>query len=132
MLFKNKVALVTGGSRGLGRVDALALAEAGADVVIADILIEGTEDNEVVEKIGPLAKIAKEKGLVQAWKAVREIEAMGRRSFAVKMDVTNKDEVKEAVTKIKKEFGSVDILVNKSDFFIYKILSLQQMYFMLS
>ena len=77
MLLKGKVALVTGGSRGLGRVDALALAEEGADVVVADIVMEGAE------------------------KTSQEIQAMGKRSFAIKMDVTKKDEVKEGVERIK-------------------------------
>jgi 3-oxoacyl-[acyl-carrier protein] reductase len=90
MLLKGKVALVTGGSRGLGRVDALALAEAGADVVIADIVMEGEE------------------------KTSQEIKAMGKRSFVIKMDVTDRDEVKEGVARIKKELGSIDILVNSA------------------
>jgi len=90
MLLKGKVALVTGGSRGLGRVDALALSEAGADVVIADIVMEGAE------------------------KTSQEIRARGRRSFAIQMDVTKKDEVKEGTARIKKELGSIDILVNSA------------------
>ncbi len=90
MLLKGKVALVTGGSRGLGRVDALALSEAGADVVIADIVMEGAE------------------------KTSQEIRARGRRSFAIQMDVTKKDEVKDGTARIKKELGSVDILVNSA------------------
>ena len=50
-----RVALVTGGSRGLGRADALALARAGADVVIADIQIESDETGDA-ESFGPLAQ----------------------------------------------------------------------------
>ncbi|MEW6374769.1 MAG: 3-oxoacyl-ACP reductase family protein [Thermodesulfobacteriota bacterium] len=114
MLLKGKVALVTGGSRGLGRADALALAEAGADVVIADILIEGMKDDGSLEKMGPLAQFAKMSGVVYAEKTVSEIRAMGRRSFAIKMDVTKKDEVMDGVEKIKKELGPVDILVNNA------------------
>lgn len=114
MLLKGKVALVTGGSRGLGRADALALAEAGADVVIGDILIEGMEDDGRLEKMGPLAQYAKKAGMVYAEKTVREIQAMGRKSFAIKMDVTNKDEVRAGVERTKKELGSVDILVNNA------------------
>ena len=88
MLLNGKVVLVTGGSRGLGRADALALAEAGADVVIADIL--------------------------DAEKTVNDVRSMGRKSIAIKMDVTNVGEVKEGVEKIKKDFGSIDILVNSA------------------
>jgi 3-oxoacyl-[acyl-carrier protein] reductase len=90
MMLKGKVALVTGGSRGLGRVDALALAEAGADVVVADILMDGAE------------------------KTAKEVQAMGRKSFAIKMDVTHMEEVKEGVVRIKNELGSIDILVNSA------------------
>jgi 3-oxoacyl-[acyl-carrier protein] reductase len=90
MMLKGKIALVTGGSRGLGRVDALALAEAGADVVVADILMDGAE------------------------KTAKEVQAMGRKSFAIKMDVTNMEEVKEGVVRIKNELGSIDILVNSA------------------
>ncbi len=89
-MLKGKVALVTGGSGDLGRVDALALAEAGADVVLADILMDRAE------------------------KTAKEIQAMGRKSFSIKMDVTHMEEVKEGVLRIKKELGSIDILVNSA------------------
>lgn len=88
MLLKGKIALVTGGSRGLGRADALALAEAGADVVIADIL--------------------------DAERTADDVRTLGRRSMAIKMDVTHMEEVKEGIEKIKKEFKSIDILVNNA------------------
>ena len=71
MLLKGKIALVTGGSRGLGRADAFALAEAGADVVIADIL--------------------------DAERTADDVRTLGRRSMAIKMDVTNMEEVKEGI-----------------------------------
>jgi len=88
MLLKGKVALVTGGSRGLGRADALALAEAGADVVVADIL--------------------------DAEKTANDVRAMGGKCVSIKMDVTSMEEVQGGVDRIKKEFGSVDILVNNA------------------
>jgi 3-oxoacyl-[acyl-carrier protein] reductase len=58
-----RVAFVTGGSRGLGRMDALTLARAGADVVIADLLVE-SELSEETDEYGPLATVARAQGLV--------------------------------------------------------------------
>ena len=80
-----RVALVTGGSRGLGRADALTLARAGADVVIADLLVE-SELTEETDAYGPLAQVARTQGLVGTESAAEEIRAMGRRALAVRCD----------------------------------------------
>ena len=108
-----RVALVTGGSRGLGRADALTLARAGADVVVADLLVE-SQLSEETDRYGTLATVARQQGLVHTEETVREIEAMGRRTFAVRCDVTNRDEVDAAVARTVAELGSVDILVNNA------------------
>jgi 3-oxoacyl-[acyl-carrier protein] reductase len=114
-LLKGKVAVVTGASRGLGRADALALAEAGADVVITDILIESDEESRSeAQKYGPLSQVMQSTKVVYAEKTSKEIQEMGRRSFAIKMDVTNREQVKEVFAKVKEEFGSIDILVNNA------------------
>jgi len=108
-----RVALVTGGSRGLGRADALTLARAGADVVIADILVESDESGEA-DRYGPLAQAARSQGLVQTEATAREIEELGRRSLALKCDVTDASQVEAAVSRTFEELGSVDILVNNA------------------
>jgi 3-oxoacyl-[acyl-carrier protein] reductase len=108
-----RVALVTGGSRGLGRADALTLARAGADVVVADLLVE-SQLSEDTDRYGPLATAARQQGLVHTEETVRDIEAMGRRAFAVRCDVTSRDEVDAAVARAVAELGSVDILVNNA------------------
>jgi 3-oxoacyl-[acyl-carrier protein] reductase len=108
-----RVALVTGGSRGLGRADALTLARAGADVVIADILVE-SELTEETDSWGALATAARTQGLVHTEETVDEIRALGRRAIAVRCDVTDRDEVAVAVERAVAEFGSVDILVNNA------------------
>lgn len=114
-LLKGKVAVVTGASRGLGRADALALAEAGADVVITDILIEDDDEIEKeAERYGPMAQIMQSTNVVYANKTANEIREMGRRSFAMKMDVTDREEVKQVFAKIKEEFGKIDILINNA------------------
>jgi 3-oxoacyl-[acyl-carrier protein] reductase len=108
-----RVALVTGGSRGLGRADALTLARAGADVVIADLLLE-SELSEETDAYGPLAQVARTQGLVHTESTADEIRALGRRALAVRCDVTNRDEVAAAVARAVDELGSVDILVNNA------------------
>jgi 3-oxoacyl-[acyl-carrier protein] reductase len=108
-----RVAFVTGGSRGLGRADALTLGRAGADVVIADIQIE-SDPGKDAERYGPLAQAARSQGLVFAEATTDEICGMGRRAAAVKCDVTDRAQVDEAVKRTVDEFGSVDILVNNA------------------
>jgi len=87
-----KVAIVTGGSRGLGFWMAEALAEAGANVVLCARKLEPCEE---------------------AARAIREI---GVRSLAVGCDVTDPDAVKTLVEKAVSEFGRVDILINNAGF----------------
>ena len=108
-----RVALVTGGSRGLGRADALTLARAGADVVVADLLVE-SELSEETDRYGALATVARQQGLVHTEETVEEIRGMGRRALAVRCDVTERDEVAAAVARAVEELGSVDILVNNA------------------
>ena len=90
MDLKGKVAIVTGARRGMGKTHALALAKAGAKVVVADI---SSEDCEAVA-----AEIKKLKG----------------EAIAVKCDVSKKEEVEEMVKKTVEKFGKVDILVNNA------------------
>src|SRR5690625_324579 len=114
-LLKGKVALVMGAFRGIGRSDALALAEAGADVIVTDILLESDESSEQeAEKFGPMEQMMQSTDVVYTNSAHQEIEQMGRRSKAYKMDVTNQEQVKEVVNKVVEEFGQIDILVNNA------------------
>src|SRR5256884_9994078 len=87
---KNKVALVTGASQGIGRGPALALAEAGAKVAVA-------ARNE--ERLAAL---------------VTEIVATGGEAFAVKMDVADAEQVKSGFKQVVEKFGRLDILVNNA------------------
>jgi 3-oxoacyl-[acyl-carrier protein] reductase len=107
------IALVTGGSRGLGRADALALARAGADVAIADIQVESDEGADA-ERYGVLAQAARAQGMVYTESTVEEIRGLGRRALAVKCDVTDRSQVEESVAKVAAELGPVDILVNNA------------------
>src|SRR3954471_21058595 len=108
-----RVALVTGGSRGLGRADALTLARAGADVVIADLLVE-SDLSEETDAYGPLATVARQQGLVHTEATADEIRVLGRRGLAVRCDVTDREQVSAAVDRTVAELGSVDILVNNA------------------
>jgi len=88
MDLKNKVAIVTGAAQGIGKAVAVILAKYGANIVAADIKTDNII--QVVEKI----------------------EALGRRSLAVTMDVSNKEQVNKSICKVTEKFGKIDILVN--------------------
>ena len=109
-----RVALVTGGSRGLGRADALALARAGADVAIADLLVESDESDEAAESVGGFALVARSQGLVHTEETAESIRALGQRALALKCDVTDREQVAATVARAVEELGSVDILVNSA------------------
>jgi len=111
-----KVALVTGGSRGLGRMDCLALAQQGADVVVTDILIESDPELEKTaqESMSALANVMQQQGAVYTEKTVAEIQAMGRRSSAYKLDVTNREQVNDVINKVVQEYGKLDIVINNA------------------
>ena len=111
-----KVAVVTGGSRGLGRADCLALARAGADVVVTDILIESDPNIQSAAEgaNSALAQLFTSQNAVYSEQTSEEIRQMGRRSAAIKMDVTDAAQVRDVFAQVRKEFGSIDILVNNA------------------
>ncbi len=89
MNLSNKVALVTGSGRGIGRAIALKLAEVGATVVVNDI-------NGVAQGVAD------------------EIRATGQQSLAVLADVSSSEDVSKMVETVVSTFGKVDILVNNA------------------
>jgi 3-oxoacyl-[acyl-carrier protein] reductase len=111
-----RVAVVTGGSRGLGRADCLALAAAGADVVVTDILIESDPDlaQSAERSQSALAQLFTSQSVVYAERTSQEIRDLGRRSAAIKLDVTDREQVRAVFAQIAEQFGSIDILVNNA------------------
>jgi len=87
---KDKVAIVTGAARGIGREIAITLAEAGANIVAADINLEG------------------------ATKALKEITDKKREGIAVKVDVSLKRDVDLMIKEVLKKFFTIDILINNA------------------
>ena len=85
-----KVALVTGGARGIGRGISMVLAEQGADVAVADLDTDGAAET------------------------ASEVQNMGRRAAAVPIDVTDSSSIDSAVSKTLEDLGAIDILVNNA------------------
>lgn len=86
----NKVALITGGSRGIGRAIALGLAEAGADIVLAS------------RKLPDLEMVA------------HEISRMGRKALPIAANIRYMEEIDNLIDRAVTEFGHIDILVNNA------------------
>ena len=91
MKLEKKIALVTGGSRSIGRAIALGFAREGADIAV-NYVSNNTE----------------------AQRTVRDIEALGRQALAVKADTSNRREVEAMVNTVCERFGRIDILVNNA------------------
>ena len=85
-----KVALVTGGSRGIGKAMALGLAKAGADVAVTSRKLPDLED------------------------VAGEIKRLGRKALAIATHVGRLEEIATLVSRVKEEFGRIDILVNNA------------------
>ena len=96
---KDKVAIVTGAGRGIGKAIALTLAEAGADITVAARTVE------------------------QIKRTAEEIRKLGRRALAVSTDVTKREQVASVVEQTVSQFGKIDILVNNAGVPILKPIS---------
>ena len=102
-MLNGKTALVTGGSRGIGRAIALKLASQGADIAV--IYAAGAE---------------------KAQQVCDEITAMGRHAAAFQCDVADFAQVKQTVAAVKAEFGGVDILVNNAGITLDGLLAMMK------
>jgi len=90
MRLAGKSAIITGGGRGIGRATALMFAREGADVLVPDLDIAGSEAT------------------------AKEIQALGRKGVLMQMDVTRMAEIQRMVDTAIREFGKIDILVNNA------------------
>jgi 3-oxoacyl-[acyl-carrier protein] reductase len=91
MELEGKIAIVTGSNQGIGKVIALALAKAGADIVAVDLF-----KNEQTEEL------------------VKEIEELGRKCLPTQADVSKEEDVNAVVKEALNQFGQIDILVNNA------------------
>ena len=89
--FKEKRALVTGGSRGIGRAIAIRLATEGADVAVNFVRDEKT-----------------------AAETVKELESLGRKAVAIQADISEPKEVKKLFAEVKEAFGGLDLFVSNA------------------
>ena len=88
--FKGQVALVTGGARGIGKSISERLAREGVNIAVADVMLDAAEET------------------------ASELEGMGVKAVAVKMDVSNGQSVAESIKEVAEKLGRIDILVNNA------------------
>ena len=91
MKFKNKIVLVTGSSRGIGKATAIAFAQEGANIIVNYVKDKKSADS-----------------------VVKQIESLGRKSIAIQADVAVESDVKRMIEESVKHFGAIDILVNNA------------------
>lgn len=96
-MLQNKVALITGASRGIGKAIALKLAKEGAHIVIA---AKTTEPHPKLE------------GTI--YSAAQEIEALGVKALPLQVDIRNEEQIQNAVEETVKTFGRLDVLINNA------------------
>ena len=90
MRLTGKVALITGAAQGIGKAVALLLARHGADIVVSDINLEKAEET------------------------AKEIESIGPKAMAIKVNVASLNDVERMVEAVLKKFGRIDILINNA------------------
>jgi NAD(P)-dependent dehydrogenase (short-subunit alcohol dehydrogenase family) len=90
MLLENKVALITGGAKGMGKAMALRFAAEGCDVAVNAMHIEG------------------------ARQVADQVKSLGRKSIAIKADISSSKAVDDMVSRVMEKFGKIDILVNNA------------------
>jgi 3-oxoacyl-[acyl-carrier protein] reductase len=120
---EGKVALVTGGSRGIGKAIAVRLAQEGADVAVnyQNGVDNATLVAHLIDQIGrqdELEELMTMLDLLETKEQAKEVsdlvDSMGRHGLAYKADVSNYDSVAKMVNAVKKQFGKIDILVNNA------------------
>ncbi len=90
-MLKDKIVVVTGGGRGLGRVIALACAREGADLVLASRSVEALQETRA------------------------EVESFGRQALVVPTDIRHEDSVRNLAEQALTRFGHIDILMNNTN-----------------
>jgi 3-oxoacyl-[acyl-carrier protein] reductase len=97
----NKVSIVTGAARGLGRAIAVELARRGSDVVVCDVNLEGLKT------------------------VAQGVQSLGRRSLPLKVDVSRASDASRMVDCVMKDFGRIDVLVNNAG--ICQVITIEEM-----
>jgi NAD(P)-dependent dehydrogenase (short-subunit alcohol dehydrogenase family) len=109
---QEKVAFVTGASRGIGRAAALALAEAGFDVALSSRTVNEGDGRSQVSSVGDEERTVALPGSLKTTAA--EVEERGRRALIVPLDLLDVDALLAAPRQVLDQWGRIDVLVNNA------------------